>query len=301
MLMLNLSAYEHSGRLLPHHHTHKPSLVLLLGLTCLLLAGVGTQSKAATQADASLRVTAEGPVPNQPAVIVQPSDGSKISKSAVDLHGTCQPGFLVKITRGSQLGGTLICNSYGSFVITTALNLGTNIISARSYNLANQPGPQSPPITLTVPAATSTLASNIPVSLRVDQMYSSAFVNKPAAWNLAVGGGSAPYALSIDWSDGNPQVVSLASSGTIQLIHKYSQRGRYPISISITDSLGQTSYLRLINLITPEPLAAAQPADHISGSLSIAWPLYLLGIIIFLSFWLGERFVTRFDRQAATA
>ncbi len=101
-----------------------------------------------------------------------------------------------------------------------------------------------------------------------------------------------PYAVGVDWGDGNTDLISLAAKGTFEFKHTYSKPGHYTVIITATDSAGRKAYLQLVVVVNGEagPAAVTNRSFFDGGILFILWPLYVLILAMLTSFWLGEKY-----------
>ncbi len=89
----------------------------------------------------------DAPLPSGPATIAAPSDQIHTTSAEADVSGTCPPASYVVLFRGSQTIGTAPCST-GAFQIHVSLVYGSNQLQAKVYNVTNQEGPASGPITI---------------------------------------------------------------------------------------------------------------------------------------------------------
>jgi hypothetical protein len=271
-----------------------------------------------------IRITAKvsAPLPSGPAVITSPGDGSRFTSVPITISGTCPIDTYVKIFRNNFFSGTAMCTTDGNFTLDIDLFPGQNILEAKVYNLTDDEGPQSAPVTVfyDVPqqpvsdnsgggstpsqssAGSSTSALTTPLApfvIKTDFAYRGYKVGQSIEWTFEVNGGVPPYALNIDWGDGTNSVVSQKQAGKVSVKHRYkkvgdSTRGSYKVKISGSDSEGRQTFLQLFLIIVPSGVpgfvSSTLPAGpKINTSwLKLIWPAYVIVILMALSFWLGE-------------
>ena len=105
----------------------------------------------------------------------------------------------------------------------------------------------------------------------------------------------APYAVSIDWGDGTTDLVTRLAPGPFSVKHTYKQvggyMGSYPLIIRAADAVGHTAFLQLTTIVgrdTGNQGAAAAAAAN-TNKLMIIWPIWIVLLLMILSFWLGEK------------
>jgi hypothetical protein len=270
-----------------------------------------------TEAD-NIHVTAKvsASLPAGPAVITSPGDGTRFSDVPITVSGTCPIDTYVKIYRNDFFSGTAVCTVDGNFSLDTDLFPGANKLEAKVFNLTDDEGPQSTPITVyydvpeqptngstengsstSVPPQNSTVP---PLTLKTDFGYRGYKVGQSIEWSFEVNGGVSPYALNIDWGDGTNSVVSQKQAGKVSVNHRYKKvgtgnKGSYLVKATESDSEGRQTFLQLFLIIVPSGVpgfvSSTLPAGpHINSSwLKLVWPAYFVVLLMALSFLLGER------------
>ncbi len=96
-------------------------------------------------------ITATVPILNitHPAAITSPSNGQTIYYTPTNVQGTCQYGSYQVLYRDGYTSGEAFCPSSNKFSIVTDLIPGINHLVIKSFNSINQPGPDSPEVTIT--------------------------------------------------------------------------------------------------------------------------------------------------------
>lgn len=143
-----LSHRRHSGKLMAHHHTSYPSLIFLLIVSAVLVAGIGWSSQAASSLT-TVSLTVLGPPPATGATIDQPPDGTVVAVNTVTVRGTCPTGLLIEIYRNTVFAGSAVCDGAGQYNILVTLQPGANDLIARDADALGQYGPDSNQITVT--------------------------------------------------------------------------------------------------------------------------------------------------------
>ncbi|HEV2403397.1 MAG TPA: hypothetical protein VGS08_04300 [Candidatus Saccharimonadales bacterium] len=95
-------------------------------------------------------VTAVVPAPplTSPAIITSPANNTQLQTQSITVSGTCPSNSYVNLNDNSNFMGTSACSS-GSFQVSLVLSQGTNQLVAQDYNVTNQPGPTSSPVSIT--------------------------------------------------------------------------------------------------------------------------------------------------------
>lgn len=156
-------------------------------------------------------------------------------------------------------------------------------------------GTQSQPATIDAAANAQTLL------LKSNFLYKGYYANQTVSWHFAVDGGTAPYAISIDWGDGYRTLVSRPVAGQFNLDHRYTKqgayRGSYVIKATATDAANNETVLQLLAIINEKPgTAALSTTDGAAGSggsflqtiRGYLLPSYGIAVLMVASFWLGE-------------
>lgn len=284
------SHHRHTGRRLPHAHTSYALLTFLLLIAGVLLLGIQER----VRADVSISVTATvlGPPPIQGAVITSPKAGTHFTKTQVTVSGTCQANLPVKIFRNGALAGSTSCTAGGTFSLLIDLFPGRDDLTAHDYDFLNQPGPDSPMVTVYYDAPTPVAGgvnqgkgANIPYIIS-DYGYQAVTPGGVVQWPVQVVGGAAPYAVLWDWGDGHQDLISRTAVGFFTVQHLYERAGYYVVKIKVTDTLGLSSSTQLFSLIQGGGAKVTAPSPE---TFNLLWPILLLLFFVVSIFWLGER------------
>jgi uncharacterized membrane protein len=125
--------------------------------------------------------------------------------------------------------------------------------------------------------------------------YAKRGADSPLTWPLTISGGSAPYAVSVDWGDsGDNTLLSRAAAGDFTIEHIYEQSGTYNIVIKAIDVNGAAAFLQVVGVkIGPTDQTSAEEASAIVIRYQIPiffWIIAAIVIPLLLSaFWLGKR------------
>ena len=239
--------------------------------------------------------TISAPPPTQAATITTPVNGQNFSNEPIiTVAGFCPDGVDVRIFNNGVFAGSVTCNN-GSYTIQIGLFTGENQLSAIVYDDLDQSGPTSNIVTVTFNNANFSAFGTL-VTLTSTYARRGADPGKTLTWPVTISGGSGPYAISIDWGDGQAtQLLSQPIAGTFNLEHVYASAGVYRIVIRAVDANGVPAFLQLV------AVANGQATDVNKGDTDgqvktrtlvrlIWWPAVLMFILAIISFWLGRRY-----------
>ncbi len=292
------SHYKHTGRLRPHRETSYALLVFLTLVFGGALAAWSFQADAATSGSASYKVEAvvSGQPPSQPARITSPTTGQTFQVNPITVEGACPAKTLVKIYKNGILAGSTLCQASGRFTIPIDLLIGKNDLTAIAYNANDQPGPDSPPVTVTLNVPPGGIGFSTELIIQSTSYYRGAQPGEELTWPVELVGGLGPYAVNFDWGDGTSDLITRTAPGPFTLKHTYKKvggyLGSYPLIIRATDTAGHTAYLQLTSIInqsTGNAAAGAAATPSTLNRLMIIWPLWIVLLLMIVSFWLGER------------
>jgi hypothetical protein len=338
-----MSHHRHSGRVLPRTSTSYPLLTMIVLCVGVLIGGWTQIVKADTpvgspqlQASYTVRASVPAPLPTQPATIASPADNQHFNEKPIIVSGSCPVdanGGYVSIYRNNFYSGTAICDNTGHYQLSIDLFSGANQLVARIYNFTDGAGPDSVPVTVyydaptpvttpvqgststktksatqgfsinSSPVSGSSTTAAVPLTLSTDFTIRGYYVGQQSVWQLDPEGGTAPYAIAIDWGDGSNGVVSRGTSGVTKITHTYEKpggfHGSYIVKFTVTDAAGNQTFLQLLVVVNnrhPAAVGSTQGnngAGFSSGVLHFLrvyiWPSYGLVLLMLVSFWLGER------------
>ena len=300
-LGLKLSHHRHSGRLRPHEYTSYGPLALLLivvGLALTVCSVSALTHPAPQSGSVGLSGTMPGKPPTTAAVITSPGSQQHFSASPVTITGTCPAGTLAEIFKNDIFAGSSVCTDKGTFSFDIDLLIGENTLVARVYDSLNQPGPDSKRVVIyydAVPAQADPLA---PLSfgggqllLNTDAVFRGAFPDHDMVVPLTIVGGTAPYAVNMQWGDGSNKVVPRGDNQTFNTAHTYRKAGVYQLTFQATDATGRVAFLTVAAIINGQPgiVNAAATTPSTTNKLLLLWPLYTSALAVVIAFWLGER------------
>lgn len=257
---LRLSHHKHTGKFIHHKHTSYGALVWLMMVPILVLSLVGQLAYADTL-DVSAVVPQEPP-PFAPS-ITYPANGSRLTPGTINVSGDCplaNPAIIIAIYEGTNIVGSTTCNNAnGKFSVPVTFSYGTHTIYAQVVTFTGQLGLASGQVTFT---RYFTVASNIgsdpksiessklklanPLILINGQGVIPFGPNMDAVWRGTISGGTLPYKVQIDWGDGKKSAYTIYDQSQQAFGHGYENPGYYTVIITVTDSAGNTSTLRVV-------------------------------------------------------
>lgn len=238
-----------------------------------------------------LEATKKQPAPTQGASITVPGNGAGFTTSPIDVRGICPDGLLVQIYNNAVMVGSVMCEG-GSFSLQVSLFAGDNELTAVVFDDLGQAGPTSAVTKVTYTNTNFTAFGQL-VTLTSTYGRRSAAAGVQLDWPLQLSGGAGPYAFSIDWGDASqPQLLSQAVAGTLNIRHAYKNAGIYQVSVRVTDVNNVTAFLQLVAVSNGQPVAAASDeSDDTTGpSTTVLWlPAAVSLVFLPITYWLGRR------------
>jgi hypothetical protein len=284
---------------LPGRHSDAPYalLVFLMLGAGVFLASVTLGVRADTTGSGSYGVTAvvPAPRPTQPAIITSPTNGQTFNTNPITVEGTCPSKGLIKIFTNGILVGSILCDAGGHFKIPVDLVIGRNDLTALPYNALDQQGPTSPTVTVTLNQPPGGVGFSTELILQSVNYYRGSEPGAEITWPIEIVGGQAPYAVSVDWGDGTSDLITRLAPGPFTVKHTYKKvgtgyLGSFPLIIRATDAVGHTAYLQLTTIVNDAAAGATKKATaEPFNKLLVIWPLWIVLLLMIISFWLGER------------
>ena|SRR5579862_9060516 len=284
-----------------------PLFILLLICAGLFLLAVTFNVSAD---DILVKAKVSAPFVTSPPVINSAINGQTYHTVPIEISGTCPTNAAyVEISRNGFMSGSAICQN-GLFDPEVDLFVGKNVIEAEAFNSTDDEGPASAPVTIYYQPPTSSPAlqtsptaapPSMPLKLTTDFVYKGYYTNQQVQWPLEISGGSAPYAVNVEWGDGQNSVISRAAAGQFQISHTYKVPGgfhnSFTIKVQISDVNGNYTYLQFFVIVSPKTPANTgsiftKAPPTITGYrlwLWAAWPLYATILLMALAYKLGER------------
>lgn len=246
---------------------------------------------------AGLQGRVQTPAPTTAPTIATPSNGQSFGKMPITVNGLCTSGLLIKVFTNNIFIGSAMCNN-GSYTLQVDLFDGRNDLVARQFDALDQPGPDSNTVTVTY---NNSAFDNLSVPLlSLTSIYARKGANpgETLLWPITIAGGTAPYAISVDWGDGKGQsLYSQSFAGTFNIDHVYDNSGLYVVIVKATDKNGLTAFLQLVGQANGAASDKSGQGSTGGGGtkiitiVKVLWvPAALLIPLILLSFWLGRRY-----------
>lgn len=296
---------------------HKRIILHPISVFLLLCVGVFMAGMTAFSFAESYTVHAKvsAPLPTLPGSITSPTDQTHVTGPAMTISGDCPADTYIKLYQQDVFSGMAVCGSSDStYHIDVQLQPGANSFYARIFNLTDDEGPLSDTITVwydvpvqpqqasPVTKSPARTVSALPLLIKVeDYHYKVHESGQLIRWAVRIEGGTAPYALTVDWGDGTTTTTSQATSDTFEISQSYNPSTAgdtvYTIKLEATDAGATKSWLQLATVVhVPGSGTGAGAAISSSGGggslptwLQIAWPSYGIVALMAISFWLGER------------
>jgi len=285
------------------------SLILMVGMCMGATTTVTAQStnQQTGSGTTGLQGTIPSPPPKTAATISNPVNGRVFTTTPIDIGGLCTTDLLVKIFSNNIFIGSAQCQK-GSYGIKADLFSGDNTLVARVYDALDQAGPDSN--TVTVNFQDSALAAfGQRISLSSSMAKNGANVGSQLTWPIILSGGTAPYAISVDWGDGSAaELKSLSFAGPFDITHTYKAAGVYRVIVKGTDLSGSAAFLQLVGVgngsVTQGSASGTSGGAATSGKVYVWWPVTLLIPFAFAAFWIGRKFELvaihrRLEKQAS--
>lgn len=349
---LRLVEPKHTGKIIHHKNTSHVSLVMILLVFGLFLFATGQYARAIIQTGSvTVGLTVLGSAPKSGATITIPTTNEKfIDNKIIAISGVCEKKTFVVVKSNNSIIGSTNCTEAGTFSLSAQLQYGDNVLSALDYDNLNQAGPITPSVLVSLSDATGKVESGITPVLpdnpstvpTVDNSTSSCdnynvgqlpVGNEPhvavicvprlslpkinQVMGILVWGGTPPYAVSVDWNNGNdPTLISVASTGYKTVSFSYAVPKTYKINLKLKDYADKEAVVE-----TAVQVYSSTDTDNNSGgsvvdsnnsnvvgnmtgavaeAISSGWfetpvPFYLLAVAITLGFWFGDIFDRRYN------
>jgi hypothetical protein len=253
----------------------------------------------------------------EPPAITNIQSGQIFNAVPIYVSGTCPDNAAyVKIFRNGIYSGSAICEN-GKFDPVVDLFVGKNVITAKPYNVTDDEGPESELLTVYYqpphpqtnlqtgqPVPVGSTQKTEPLLLNTEFVYKGYFVGQEVQWPMEISGGTAPYALNVDWGDGQSSIISRKEYGKFFINHVYKQKSnsyknQYIVKVQASDITGNYAYIQFFVIVNERSAAAVGAGSSIYskgpptlGGLHdwvwAAWPLYGALVMLVVAFKLGE-------------
>lgn len=264
-----------------------------LGLAAAFLCLIPVASAAAvTQQTGSTGISGTVPSlpPSQAATIDVPRSGQSFSNLPITVSGLCPNNTLVEIYKNDVFAGSVSCQN-GSYSLQVDLFDGRNDLVARVYDDLDQAGPDSNTVTVNFNSAIPLGGPRITLTTQFAKR--GADPGSILNWPVTLSGGTAPYAISVDWGDkSNPDLISQGTAGNLNLQHTYAQPGVYNVTIKATDTGGNAAFLQVVAIANGPIKQATKAAGGSTITVQtkvLLWPIIVLFLLMFMAFWIGRR------------
>ena len=275
--------------------------VISLGL---ILFGTHANAQPATETGSvGIQGTVSAPPPALAPIISIPANGASFTSLPVTVGGICDSDLLVKVFKNGVFAGSAQCQN-GSFSLSMDLFSGRNELIAKQYDLLDQESPPSSTVTVNFNDTVDSSASER-VTLTTNFAKRGADPGQKLSWPVAVSGGTGPYAVTVQWGDGEDSAYSIPFPGEFFIDHSYKNPGSYTVVVKAVDVNGKTAYLQVV-AIGNGPLSQEGVNSTGNGSTSddneptsantktttrILWqPAAIMIPFILSTFWLGKRY-----------
>lgn len=236
------------------------------------------------------------PRPDKPVTITSPTGGQAFDTNPITVEGTCPAGSLVKVLTNGILVGSVICGSNGRFSVQVDLVIGRNDLTAFPYNTIDQQGPNGNTVTVTLNAPPGGAGFSTELLLQTTAYYRGLKPGDEVVWPLEIVGGTAPYAVSVDWGDGTTDLLTRLAPGPFTVSHTYKKAGTgylstFPLIVRAKDSANHSAYLQVTSIVN-DPKGSTNSGSSTSAKkfdIAVIWPILIVLFFLVLAFWLGER------------
>jgi hypothetical protein len=266
--------------------------LMLFTVSALFLSRQTAYADTATLSNSTgIQGTVQGNPPTIPATISTPGNGQSFTTTPIKVSGLCTGDVLVKVFSNGVFVGSAQCKN-GSYSLSIDLFEGKNDIVAESFDALNQQGPNSSTVSVTYNQPGYN--ANLPrVLLTTTYAKRGANPKETLTWPIILSGGTGPYAVSIDWGDGNTQLISLSSAGVFDINHTYAAPGVYIVIVKVTDNNGNSAFLQLVAVgngaLSQEALSSNGTSTIVTKVVVLWWPVAIAAVLVIISFWLGSR------------
>lgn len=236
------------------------------------------------------------PPPTDAPTISLPAEGQSFTEIPITVTGLCTDGLLVRIFKNNVFGGAVMCDG-GSYTLQIDLFPGNNDLMARQYDDLDQGSPESNHRNVVyaidvpqVPGAPDQVAQRITLT----STFARRGVNpgQELTWPMTISGGRGPYAVNINWGDGEDELLTRDSAGTWDIKHVYDQPGVYKLIVKATDTNGQSAFLQVVAIVNgAASVASSESTGPTVVKTKVLWqPALIIFPLLLSSFWLGKKY-----------
>jgi hypothetical protein len=269
----------------------------------LILSSAKVNAQPATETGSvGIQGTVSAPPPALAPIISIPANGASFSTLPVTVGGICDSNLLVKVFKNGVFAGSAQCQS-GSFSLSMDLFSGRNELLAKQYDLLDQESPPSSVIAVDFNDSVDSSASER-LTLTTNFAKRGADPGQKLSWPIAISGGTGPYAVTVQWGDGEDSAYSIPFPGEFFIDHSYKNPGSYTVVVKAVDVNGRTAYLQIVAIgngpLSQEGVSAAggttggedEPTSaNTKTTTRILWqPAAIMIPFILSTFWLGKRY-----------
>lgn len=270
----------------------------------IVFIGTGAEAQPATETGSvGIQGTVSAPPPALAPIISIPANNSSFTTLPVTVGGICDNDLLVKVFKNGVFAGSAQCQN-GSFSLSMDLFSGRNDLIAKQYDLLDQESPPSSTVSVNFNDSVDSSASER-VTLTTNFAKRGADPGEKLSWPVAVSGGTGPYAVTVEWGDGENSVYSIAFPGEFYIDHSYKNPGAYTVVVKAVDVNGKTAYLQIVAIGNGPLSQEGVSSSGTSGSgteedatsantkttTRILWqPAAIMIPFILSTFWLGKRY-----------
>ena len=280
-------------------HTSRGVLLVIMLLTGVMVALATHQMRTNAyiqtgQGDVNLSGLVKQIPPSQPAVILKPSFGQTFTTSPITVSGTCQLNKFVQIYRNRKAVDAVACIR-GEFGATVDLVPGKNNFVIRTLDNLFQFGPNSEAVNAFYypPSSAAPRQGGDGLEVTIQSDMSGFTVGQLFDLKATIEGGVAPYALKIDWGDGDQDIFPVTSAGIVALNHRFNRSDLYQIKLNVKDSKGNTAGAETAVLVGGPTITSTITGGFLSPPKSfvdLVWPIYVVSATAVTLFWLGQHF-----------
>lgn len=267
---------------------------LILTLATVLVVSSASVHALTQSNDLTVQGILLGPPPATSPTITNPQDGQTSHQKNNLFEGSCISDLIVKVYSNNVFLGSTLCSADNSYSIGVDLFEGKNDCTIIQYNSSNQASPASDAITVffvpsntpSLPPTTAPLSvARFDLRVAIEDLGNGECVGQEVNLPVRFVGGQQPYALNLDWGDGDSSLLSRQNTHTIVAPHVFKSGGYKIIKIKVVDIRGDKANLQFVAPVCKNtsflPNSTQNLSDiSISGGISYILFLLLLGLIL---------------------